>query len=115
MALRESTHDSDIDLFRQELVNLIDMRHELAVLSSKPDWAALEAKFGGLYAAGAAQAQGSQRRRRGQAQAQGSSAGAGVRSFLKRRRSTGAGVTQHRRRGQVFSHSISPMCEARNR
>jgi hypothetical protein len=102
MALRESTHDSDIDLFRQELVNLIDMRHELAVLSSKPDWAALEAKFGGLYAAGAAQAQGS-------------SAGAGVRSFLKRRRSTGAGVTQHRRRGQVFSHSISPMCEARNR
>jgi transposase, IS5 family len=52
MALRESTHQADVDLFRQELVNLIDMRHELVVLSSKIDWQALEAKFGGLYAAG---------------------------------------------------------------
>jgi transposase, IS5 family len=52
MALRETIHDSEIDLFRQELVNLIDMRHELAVLSSKIDWAALEGRFGGLYAAG---------------------------------------------------------------
>jgi transposase, IS5 family len=52
MALRETTHDSDIDLFRQELVNLIDMRHELVALASKIDWAALEGRFGGLYAAG---------------------------------------------------------------
>jgi transposase, IS5 family len=52
MALRETTHDSDIDLFRQELVNLIDMRHELAVLAGKIDWTALEERFGGLYAAG---------------------------------------------------------------
>jgi transposase, IS5 family len=52
MALRESTHQADVDLFRQELVNLIDLRHELCVLASKIDWAALEAKFGGLYATG---------------------------------------------------------------
>ena len=26
MALRETIHDTDIDLFRQELVNLIDLR-----------------------------------------------------------------------------------------
>jgi transposase, IS5 family len=52
MALRQSTHQADVDLFRQELVNLIDLRHELCVLAAKIDWAALETKFGGLYAAG---------------------------------------------------------------
>jgi transposase, IS5 family len=52
MALRESTHQADADLFRQELVNLIDLRHELCVLASKIDWQALEIKFGGLYATG---------------------------------------------------------------
>ena len=52
MALRETIHDTDIDLFRQELVNLIDLRHELCVLASKMDWKALEHQFGGLYAAG---------------------------------------------------------------
>ena len=52
MALRESIHDTDIDLFRQELVNLIDLRHELCALAGKIDWKALERQFGGLYAAG---------------------------------------------------------------
>ena len=52
MALRETLHDTDIDLFRQELVNLIDQRHELCVLAGKIDWRALERQFGGLYAAG---------------------------------------------------------------
>ena len=52
MALRETLHDTDIDLFRQELVNLIDLRHELCVLAGKIDWKALERQFGGLYAAG---------------------------------------------------------------
>jgi transposase, IS5 family len=52
MALRESTHQADVDLFRQELVNLIDLRHELCALAAKIDWHALELKFGGLYAAG---------------------------------------------------------------
>ena len=52
MALRETLHDTDIDLFRQELVNLIDPRHELCVLAGKIDWKALERQFGGLYAAG---------------------------------------------------------------
>jgi hypothetical protein len=33
MALREITHEADIDLFRQELVNLIDLRHSLCVLA----------------------------------------------------------------------------------
>ena len=52
MALRETLHDTDIDLFRQELVNLIDLRHELCVLAGKIDWKALQRQFGGLYAAG---------------------------------------------------------------
>ena len=52
MALRETLHDTDIDLFRQDLVNLIDLRHELCVLAGKIDWKALQRQFGGLYAAG---------------------------------------------------------------
>ena len=52
MALRETLHDTDIDLFRQELVNLVDQRHELCVLAGKIDWRALERQFGGLCAAG---------------------------------------------------------------
>jgi transposase, IS5 family len=52
MALRDSTHQADVDLFRQELVNMIDLRHELCALAAKIDWQALEIKFGGLYAAG---------------------------------------------------------------
>lgn len=52
MALRETTHQADIDLFRHEQVSLIDLRHELAVLASKIDWAALEVKFASLYAPG---------------------------------------------------------------
>jgi transposase, IS5 family len=52
MALREITHEADIDLFRQELVNLVDLRHALCVLAGKIDWKALETKFGGLYATG---------------------------------------------------------------
>ena len=52
MALRETLHDTDIDLFRQELVNLIDLRHELCTLAGKIDCKALECQFGGLYAAG---------------------------------------------------------------
>ena len=52
MALRETIHDTDIDLFRQELINLIDRRHELCVLAGKIDWRTLERQFGGLYLAG---------------------------------------------------------------
>lgn len=52
MALRKTIHDTDIDLFRQELVNLIDLRHELCVLAGKIDWTALQRQFGGLYTAG---------------------------------------------------------------
>jgi transposase, IS5 family len=52
MALREITHEADIDLFRQELVNLVDLRHALCVLAGKIDWAACERQFDGLYAAG---------------------------------------------------------------
>jgi IS5 family transposase len=52
MALRSITHEADIDLFRQELVNLVDLRHALCVLAGKIDWAACERQFGGLYAAG---------------------------------------------------------------
>jgi transposase, IS5 family len=52
MALREIIHEAEIDLFRQELVNLVDLRHALCVLAGKIDWKALETKFGNLYATG---------------------------------------------------------------
>jgi transposase, IS5 family len=52
MALREITHEAEMDLFRQELVNLVDLRHALCVLAGKIDWKALETKFGSLYATG---------------------------------------------------------------
>jgi transposase, IS5 family len=52
MALRKTVHDTDIDLFRQELVNLISLRHELCALAGKIDWKALKRQFGGLYATG---------------------------------------------------------------
>ena len=52
MALRETSTSFDSDLFRQELVNLIDLRHPLAQLASRIDWQACQDQFGGLYAAG---------------------------------------------------------------
>jgi transposase, IS5 family len=52
MALRETTHEAEIDLFRQELVNLVDLHHALCVLVSRIDWKALETKFVLLYATG---------------------------------------------------------------
>jgi transposase, IS5 family len=52
MVLYETTHEAEIDLFRQELVNLIDLRHELCALAGKIDRMLLENKFGGSYAIG---------------------------------------------------------------
>ena len=52
MALKDSKHDPEVDLFRLELVNIIDNRHALAQLANRIDWQACEAKFGGLYASG---------------------------------------------------------------
>lgn len=52
MALRETAHTAEVDLFRQELVNIINLRHPLVQLAQKIDWAACEQRFGGLYAAG---------------------------------------------------------------
>ena len=52
MALRETPTSFDADLFRQELVNLIKLRHPLAQLAHKIDWQACQARFGGLYAMG---------------------------------------------------------------
>ena len=52
MALRDTPTSADPDLFRQELVNLINLRHPLVQLAQKIDWTACEAHFGGLYAAG---------------------------------------------------------------
>lgn len=54
MALRETQNSPEIDLFRQELVNLIDLRHPLVKLAQAVDWKSCEARFGGLYAAGIA-------------------------------------------------------------
>ncbi len=51
MALRETTHTADSDLFRQELSNMINLRHPLVQLSQKIDWQSCESRFGGLYAA----------------------------------------------------------------
>lgn len=52
MALRETPNSADVDLFRQELVNLLNQRHPLFLLAQKIDWAACERQFGGLYATG---------------------------------------------------------------
>jgi transposase, IS5 family len=52
MALRETTHQADGDLFRQELSNMINLRHPLAQLASKIDWQSCESRFGDLYAVG---------------------------------------------------------------
>ena len=52
MALRETLQTADSDLFRQELSNLIDLRHPLVQLSQKIDWQSCETRFVGLYAAG---------------------------------------------------------------
>jgi len=52
MALRETTHTADSDLFRQELANIINLRHALVQLSQQIDWQSCESRFGDLYAAG---------------------------------------------------------------
>ena len=52
MALRETACTADSDLFRQELCNIINLRHPLVQLSEKIDWQSCENRFGGLYAAG---------------------------------------------------------------
>lgn len=52
MALRETHHTAEADLFRQELINLIDLRHPLVKLAEKIDWSRCEARLVGLYAAG---------------------------------------------------------------
>jgi transposase, IS5 family len=52
MALRETSFTADSDLFRQELSNLINLRHPLVQLSQKIDWPSCERRFGDLYAAG---------------------------------------------------------------
>jgi predicted nucleotidyltransferase len=44
MALKDSKHDSEIDLFRLELVNIIDNRHALVQLAKRIDWQACEGK-----------------------------------------------------------------------
>ena len=40
------------ELFRTELVNLVDPRHALVKLSQAIDWNAAAERFGALYAAG---------------------------------------------------------------
>ena len=50
MALRETQTSAESDLFRQELVNLINLCHPLTQLSQKIDWQACQTRFGGLYA-----------------------------------------------------------------
>lgn len=52
MALRETRHSCEVDLFRQELANLINLRHPLVQLAQKIDWASCEQRLGGLYKAG---------------------------------------------------------------
>ena len=52
MALRETPTSPDADLFRQELINLINLRHPLAQLAQKIDWKSCETRFDALYATG---------------------------------------------------------------
>jgi hypothetical protein len=48
MALRETPHQAEADLFRQELVNLINLNHPLAQLAGKIDWDVCETRFRNL-------------------------------------------------------------------
>jgi transposase, IS5 family len=52
MALQQTQTSPESDLFRHELVNLIDLRHPLVQLASSIDWPACEVHFGRLYKAG---------------------------------------------------------------
>ena len=52
MALQTSTHSLEIDLIRQELVNLIINQHRLVQLAAKIDWQACETRFDSLCAQG---------------------------------------------------------------
>lgn len=40
------------DLFRQELVNIINMRHELVRLAGLIDWSVFDREFGALSSSG---------------------------------------------------------------
>ena len=40
---------NDMDMFRNELVNIINIRHKLVILSKLVDWTGLEAKFSVNY------------------------------------------------------------------
>jgi len=50
MKPKTSARSPELELFRQELVNLLDQRHALFKLANRMDWAALEQRFGVLYA-----------------------------------------------------------------
>ena len=40
---------SELELFRQELINLLDQRHALFKLADCIDWSAAVERFGALY------------------------------------------------------------------
>ena len=48
MALRESPHTADLALFRQELSNIINLRHPLVQLAQKIDGPSCESRLGSL-------------------------------------------------------------------
>jgi transposase, IS5 family len=52
MALKPTQFSREPDLFRQELVNIIDARHPLVKLGNYINRQACEARFGSLYASG---------------------------------------------------------------
>ena len=41
---------SDFDMFRSQLINIINMRHELVRLADKIDWSFFDKRFLPLYA-----------------------------------------------------------------
>ena len=49
MKPKEPTNRPQNDLFRMELDNLIDRRHELVRLSEVMDWDGIASEFGALY------------------------------------------------------------------
>ena len=52
MTPQNTPKDTHPDLFRQELMNLIDRRHELVKLSDLIDWEGLAQEVGALYVEG---------------------------------------------------------------
>ena len=49
MKPEKNKETTQLELFKSELINLVDPSHPLVILSKKIDWEGFEEKFGKLY------------------------------------------------------------------